>query len=92
MKLFQNIIRSVILAGSIGGFLGGWALFAHSGKPVDAAPAPDTSAPAPVIQPLPTLPPLNFNSPSSISPDVQPLPSLPPVSTSRLPRMRTRGS
>lgn len=84
MKYFQNIVRTLILAGSIGGFLGGWALFAHAGKPVDAA-AP--AAPAPEIAPA-QLPPLNFNA----SPNLQPLPSLPPRSSFSMPRMRTRGS
>jgi hypothetical protein len=83
MKHFQNIIRALILAGSVSGFLGGWALFAHAGKPVDAAMPAE---PVPAIAPA-QLPPLNFNA----SPNLQPLPSLPRSGFS-MPRMRTRGS
>lgn len=84
MKFFQNIVRAIVLAGSIGGFLGGWILFAHAGKPVDAA-AP--GSPVPAAAPA-QLPPLNFNS----SPNLQPLPTLSPRSNFSMPRMRTRGS
>ena len=84
MKYFQNIVRTLILAGSIGGFLGGWVLFAHAGKPVDAATA---ELPVPAVAPA-QLPPLNFGS----SPNLQPLPTLSPRSNFSVPRMRTRGS
>ena len=92
MKLFQNGLRALILAGSLGGFLSGWVLIAHAAKPasnnVDLQPA--NVAPAP----LPTLPPLNFsnNAPSQNLQPIQPLPQVP--QTSQLPtfRFRTRGS
>ena len=79
MKGIQHILRVLVLAGSLGGFFGGWALLAHAGKPVDAQPAPEV-APA-------SLPPLNFDQPS-----LAPLPSLPSSSGSIMPRLRTRGS
>jgi hypothetical protein len=89
MKLLQHSLRALIVAGSVSGFFAGWALFAHSGKPVVADSQP-ISADAPAA--LPTLPPLNFstnNAPSGL----QPLPALPPVSRNpSLPRLRTRGS
>ncbi len=88
MKWFQNSIRLLIAAGSIAGFAAGWALLAHAGKPVDAAPPPSDLAPVP--QSLPDL------APSGPAPSLQPLPtlpsSLPPSNFSVRPRLRTRGS
>ncbi len=40
MKGFQNVLRGLILAGSIAGFLGGWGVFAHSGKPAPTVQPP----------------------------------------------------
>lgn len=83
MKSIQGILRLLVLVGSVTGFLGGWAMIAHAGKP---APAP---APANVDISVPdALPPLQFNQPSSLQP-IQPLQPLPQTS---LPRFRTRGS
>lgn len=83
-KAFQNTLRALIVAGSLSGFLGGWALLAHAGKPVDGnAAAIDAN-----------LPPLNLQSlaPSgSPAGAFQPLQPLPSTSFS-LPRLRTRGS
>jgi len=87
MKLFQNGLRALIVAGSLGGFFGGWALVAHAGKPVAADSQPAQVAPAP----LPTLPPLDFSGNGS-STGLQPLPAMPRFSQSTLPRLRTRGS
>ncbi len=86
-KGFQNSLRALIVAGSIGGFLGGWVLLAHSGKPVSAASDPANA----------TLPPLNLQAlaPSNSSPSAfQPLQSLPstPSTAFSMPRFRTRGS
>ncbi len=78
MKWFRYSLHLLIAAGSIGGFLGGWALFAHAGKPV--APA----APAPVVAPVPSFAP--SNAPFRLQP------SLPPSNFSSGPRLRTRGS
>ena len=84
MKLFQYAIRILIFIGSVAGFFGGWALFAHSNKPV----AVDVSAPS--VAPLPPLPPLNLNSPTSLQP-IQPIAPQPRTQMT-LPRLRTRGS
>lgn len=91
MKLYQNALRALILTGSIGGFLGGWTLIAHSGKP---APADNTSPAIVDPAPLPTLAPLNFSnnaSPAQVQP-LQPLPQVPSVSQAPRVRLRTRGS
>jgi len=89
MKLLQSSLRALIVAGSLSGFFAGWALFAHSGKPV-ATDSRVISADSPAA--VPTLPPLDFST-NSASGGLQPLPALPPVSrNSSLPRLRTRGS
>ncbi len=82
MKALLNGLRILIAAGSIGGFFGGWALLAHSGKPVAAAPAAAQVAPAP-LRPQDLL-----TGPSQL----QPLPALPPIRSMALPRLRTGGS
>lgn len=86
MKKLLKYLRAIIAAGSIVGFLSGWGLLAHAGKP---APNP---APLPIIAPAPSinlepLPPLG-NAPSNL----QPLPSLPPMSSMPRLRLRTGGS
>ena len=90
-KAFQNSLRALIVAGSLGGFLGGWVLLAHSGKPISpnsvSVPAGSSSS----------LPELNLKalspsgSPTTAFQPLQPLQSLPSTSFS-LPRLRTRGS
>ncbi|MCL4487284.1 MAG: hypothetical protein M1570_04040 [Chloroflexi bacterium] len=82
MKSFQRILRIFIMIGSLSGFLGGWALLAHAGKP-----APVEAAPVDVA-PLATPAPLNFNNSSQL----QPLPPLQPMPQFSMPTLRTRGS
>jgi hypothetical protein len=87
MNRFQRKLRLLIAAGSTMGFLGGWALLAHAGKPVS------TVTTAPTVESV-TLPPIDFsaleNSGSSTS--VRPLTlQVMPQSFSR-PRLRTGGS
>jgi hypothetical protein len=84
MKLFQSAIRILIFIGSAVGFFGGWALFAHSNKPVAA----EVSAPS--VAPLPSLSPLNFDAPTSLQP-IQPIAPMPRTQMTP-PRLRTRGS
>jgi len=84
MKLFQYAIRVLIFIGSVAGFFGGWALFAHSNKPVAA----EVSAPS--VAPLPPLSPLNFDVPTSLQP-IQPIAPMPRTQMT-MPRLRTRGS
>ncbi len=77
MKRFQQILRTTIATGCAAGFLGGWVLIAHAGKPAPApAPLPPIVAPAP-------LPPIN--APSSLQP-------LPPMRSTLRSRLRTGGS
>ena len=89
MKLLQYSLRALIVVGSFTGFLAGWSLLAHAGKPVAADSQPVN---VDVVSPLPTLPPLNFSTNNSGG-GLQPLPALPPISqNSSRPRLRTRGS
>ena len=89
MRLLQHSLRALIVVGSFTGFLAGWSLLAHAGKPVAADSQPVN---VDAVSPLPTLPPLNFSTNSSGG-GLQPMPALPPVSqNSSRPRLRTRGS
>jgi hypothetical protein len=93
MNTFQRKLRVLIAAGSAIGFLGGWGLLAHAGKPVAGGltnPAPAASTSVAPIQ----LPPLNFQSleSSSGSSNVQALPALPPMPSFSRPRLRSGGS
>ena len=85
MKSLKTVIRIWIATTSVAGFLGGWTLLAHSGKPAPLQEQPAISEPAtlPTLAPLPPI-----DNPSS---SLQPLPALPQVQMS-FPRMRTRGS
>lgn len=87
MKWYKTGLRGLITAGSIAGFLGGWALFAHSPKPVDAQsqsqPNPVQPVEIPQLQPIPSLGGFDNN--------VQAFPSAPQTGFFR-PRMRTGGS
>lgn len=85
MKSFLLFLRGLIAAGSFAGFVGGWALLAHSPKP-GAANAP-SAAVAPM--PWPTLePPAPLNTGPT---QLQPL-NLPPLQPQFQPLFRTGGS
>ena len=86
MKRIQKYLRAIIAAGSILGFLGGWGLLAHAGKPVAASAPPPITAPAPSFDPGP-LPSIN-TGPRNL----QPLPALPAVPSMPRLRLRTGGS
>ncbi len=81
-----------MVAGSLGGFLGGWSLLAHAGKPVSNV------AQAPVTQPTAStqgLPSLNLPSVTANNNNAnifQLLPSQSSGNASFMPRLRTRGS
>lgn len=78
MQWLKHTLRLLMAGGSVLGFLGGWVLLAHAGKPAPVT----TPAPVIVAQPAPS-----FNgSPFRL----QPLPSSPSFSVG--PRLRTRGS
>ncbi len=97
MDRFQRKLRAYIAAGSAVGFLGGWALLAHAGKPVSSANATvDLGAPVVVVpgQQV-TLPPLDFKAlENGSATTVQPLnlQTLPQPQAFFRPRLRTAGS
>ncbi len=56
MKLVKKVIRFWIALTATGSFLAGWALFAHSPKPVQSNSAAGfTAAPLPTLAPLAPL-------------------------------------
>ena len=85
MKTAKTGFRIWFSMASVAGFLGGWALLAHSPKPAQ----PVQNSPLVEVTPLPTLAPLA--SPRGGSRGLQRLPSFPQTRSS-LPRMRTGGS
>ena len=87
MDKFQRKLRLVIATGSAVGFLSGWALLAHAGKPASTVTA------APAVEAV-TLPPIDFNAleATGSSNTAQPFLIQPmPQSFGRL-RLRTGGS
>jgi len=86
MKRLLKYLRAIIAAGSVMGFLGGWVLLAHAGKPVTVSAPPPITAPAPSFDPAP-LSPLD-SGPSTL----QRLPALPSTRPMMRPRLRTGGS
>jgi hypothetical protein len=102
MDKFQHKLRLLIVTGSAVGFIGGWGLLAHSGKPVAGQPMDNSSTAMdyyPTVSTPTPLPPIDFKSLESVdggsSNNVQVLPSAPntqqPVPMFR-PRFRTRTS
>jgi hypothetical protein len=87
MDKFQRKLRLVIATGSAVGFLGGWALLAHAGKPVS------TVTTAPVVESV-TLPPIDFKAleASGNSSNGQSFMTQPTFQTFSRPRLRTGGS
>ena len=95
MDKFQHKLRLLIVTGSAVGFIGGWGMLAHSGKPVadGQAAAADQSgsdqfvdnSTANLIVPVPTpitLPPLDFKSLESANGGSSTnLPTLPNISS-----------
>jgi hypothetical protein len=90
MKLYKTLLHVWIALMSVLTFLGGWAMLAHSRKPVQ--PAAQSSASV-NLAPLPTLPPIQaFGSGTSNNNAF--VPQVAPVqqSSSFFPVMRTGGS
>lgn len=91
MKPLKTTLHIWIALASTLSFLGGWAMLAHSPKPIQPVQASVVS-----ITPLTTLPPIQFfnngfaNSPiqNSIAPNPQPN----PLVNSGAPLLLTRGS
>jgi hypothetical protein len=90
MKFLKNGIRTWVAITSITGFLGGWAVFAHTEKPVTNTA--QQQPPAQIqVQPLPTLPPIPpMNQPIQQIQPIQPIQPMPQINT--FSRMRTGGS
>ena len=85
MRHYKLGLRLWIALSSVVGFFGGWALLAHSPKPVPAVPQPAQVE----LTPLPTLAPIpSLNDRTN---GFQQLPDLPPVSMNSH-RLRTGGS
>jgi len=92
MNKFQRKLRLVIAAGSAVGFLSGWALLAHAGKPVAAStPAIDTESSITIPA---SLPPLDFSAleASGNSNNVQSFVPQPMFQSFGRARLRTGGS
>jgi len=92
MDKFQRKLRLVIATGSAVGFLGGWALLAHAGKPV-AASTPTVDTESSITIPA-SLPPLDFRAleASGNSSNVQSFVPQPMFQSFGRPRLRTGGS
>jgi hypothetical protein len=81
MKTFKKLLHVLIALGSMIGFLFGWAVLAHSGKPVQPGGQGVLTAPQQALAPLPPLPPIqsiqtgavsNDNSMQFVVPQVRP--------------------
>jgi hypothetical protein len=102
MDKFQHKLRLLIVTGSTVGFMGGWALLAHAGKPVsntDTFVDDTSSASAPITVQVAApaqLPPLDFKAiEAGQGTTVQSMPIVPVIQQSApvfRPRFRTRTS
>jgi len=104
MDKFQHKLRLIIVTGSTIGFMGGWALLAHAGKPASNSDVvvEDTStfSSAPVAVQIATpapLPPLDFKAiEAGQGTTVQSMPIVPIIQQQNVPisrpRFRTRTS
>jgi hypothetical protein len=88
MKNYKSIIRIWIALCSLAGFFGGWAMLAHSPKPMQATAGREAAAANQTVQ-LPPLPPMP--SFSQTGANFQPIPFQPQTSFA-MPRLRTGGS
>ncbi len=86
IKQFKNSLRMLIAGSSVMGFVAGWVLLAHSGKPVQVTSAPAPLAPASSISQLGPIPG-NIQDPN-----LQPLAPIPAPQYQFTPRLRTGGS
>ena len=105
MDKFQHKLRWLIVTGSTVGFMGGWALLAHAGKPVsntntyvDDSPSftPTTTQTTLQTTAPGKLPPIDFNAIEAGrgTTNLQPLPIVPDTQPAPVfrPRFRTRSS
>ena len=86
MKFLKNSLRTWVALTSIAGFLGGWAVFAHSEKPVSSTPQQSVQIQVAPLQTLPAIP--SLNQPIQQIQLIQPMPQVNMFSGS----MRTGGS
>ena len=94
MNKYQHRLRLVIATGSAVGFLGGWALLAHAGKPVAAGALAIDTTESTITIPS-SLPPIHFSAleaQGSSAGSIQPLMTQPTFQTFSRPRLRTGGS
>jgi hypothetical protein len=70
MKIFKKFLHILIALGSMIGFLVGWAVLAHSGKPVQPG-QPALAVPQQALAPLPTLPPIQAVQNNTVPNDSQ---------------------
>ncbi len=87
MDGFQRKLRWLIAAGSAVGFIGGWGLLAHAGKPATDGQTPAISIPS-------QLPPIDFRALESTgsSSGLQALPALRSAPAFGFSRLRSGGS
>lgn len=95
MNQFQHKLRWIIATGSAVGFLSGWALLSHAGKPVATGAlatltAQSASQPAAQIETI-TLPPIDFSA-LEVQGSVQPITIQPSFQSFGRARLRTGGS
>jgi hypothetical protein len=67
MKIFKNFLHVLIALGSMIGFLLGWAVLAHSGKPIQPGGQGVSAALQPALAALPPLPPIQSIQTDSVS-------------------------
>ncbi len=95
MDKFLRKLRMLIAAGSTVGFLGGWALLAHAGKPVAAGTVDTSSDTVTTISVQAKLPPIDFKSLEATGSSGSTQSFVPPPVTFQSfsrPRLRTGGS
>jgi len=89
MDKFQRKLRILIATGSTIGFLGGWALLAHAGKPVSTVATGSTGTTATTVQSV-NLKPLDFNALESGTSSINVQSFAPPPSFQSFGGMRLR--
>jgi hypothetical protein len=95
MNKFQHKLRLLIAAGSTVGFLGGWALLAHAGKPVAAGAFTAVDDTVTTISIPANLPSIDFKALESANSSVNVQTFAPPPVTFQSfgrARLRTGGS
>jgi hypothetical protein len=94
MNKYQHKLRTLIAAGSTVGFLGGWALLAHAGKPVATGTLATVDDTTTTIFVPANLPPIDFKAleATGSSGSVQSFVPAPSFQSFGRARLRTGGS